>query len=112
MMTDRGDGAKSIGQRWVAEVVVLPKDGVNDPECEAIRSGLEQLGHPGVEQVRAGRLIEVTLMASDGAAARASVEAMCETLLANPVIEAYQVVLREVPSGDRMDEPVVGAVSR
>ena len=110
-MTGKGDGAVLAGGRWLAQVVILPKDGVNDPEGEAILGGLEKLGHRGVERVRAGRLIEVTLTASDGAAARASVVAMCDSLLANPVIEAYQVALREVPSGDGMDEPAAGVRS-
>lgn len=92
-MADRGHG---VGERhWAAEVVVLPKPGVNDPEGDAILGGLRQLGYAGVEGVRAGRLFELFVSASDAAAAEGIVGAMCDRLLANPVIETYRVSVRE-----------------
>jgi phosphoribosylformylglycinamidine synthase PurS subunit len=79
---------------WQAEVVVLPKDGVNDPEGEAILGGLHSLGYAVVSQVRAGRVLCLRVSASDENEARASVARMCDQLLANPVIESYQVTVK------------------
>jgi phosphoribosylformylglycinamidine synthase subunit PurS len=78
---------------WRAEVIVLPKEGVNDPEGEAILGGLHSLGYSGVERVTAGRFLQLSVVADDEYSARRSVATMCDQLLANPVIEAYQVVL-------------------
>ena len=86
------------GGRWLAEVVVLPKEGVNDPQGEAIRGGLAMLGYDAVRRVRSGRFIRLTLEAADAEAARRSVSAMCDRLLANPVIETYQVSVAETSS--------------
>jgi phosphoribosylformylglycinamidine synthase len=86
--------ASSTSPRWTVEVVVLPKEGVNDPEGEAILGGLRNLGHETVDEVRAGRLMRLTVAAPDLAAAQAEVELMCERLLANPVIERYHIRLR------------------
>jgi phosphoribosylformylglycinamidine synthase len=85
---DRGAGT---ARRWAAEVVVIPKPGVNDPEGEAIRNGLRSLGHAGVERVRAGRFFRLELQATDAASATARLTTMCEQLLANPVIESFEV---------------------
>jgi len=79
------------GPRWQVEVVVLPKEGVNDPEGEAIRGGLRGLGYDGVEAVRAGRMFRLVVRAEHAAAAAAAVGEMCDRLLANPVIERYAV---------------------
>ncbi|MCZ0961700.1 phosphoribosylformylglycinamidine synthase subunit PurS [Paracoccus benzoatiresistens] len=74
-----------------ARVTIMLKDGVLDPQGEAIRHALGGLGHRGVAGVRQGKLIELDLEASDAAAAKAEVEKMCEGLLANTVIEKYSV---------------------
>ena len=74
-----------------ARVTIMLKDGVLDPQGEAIRHALGGLGHKGVAGVRQGKLIELDLDASDAAQARAEVEKMCEGLLANTVIEKYSV---------------------
>ncbi|MGH2562439.1 MAG: phosphoribosylformylglycinamidine synthase subunit PurS [Thermomicrobiales bacterium] len=76
---------------WQAEVIVLPKEGVNDPEGEAIFEGLHALGHVAVRQVRAGRVLYLIVHATDEESARTSVGHMCDQLLANPVIESYQI---------------------
>lgn len=81
------------GAVWNADIVVLPKPGVNDPPGEAIRGALETLGYSAVEQVRSGRFIQVTLLAADAATAEVIVAGMCEQLLANPVIETYHVTV-------------------
>ena len=80
---------------WLADVEVLPKEGVSDPEGEAIRGGLLALGHDAVREVRAGRMLRLSLAAASADDARRLVAAMCEQLLANPVIESYRVAVGE-----------------
>ena len=72
-----------------ARVTIMLKDGVLDPQGEAIRHALGGLGHQDVTGVRQGKLIELDLAATDAEAARAEVARMCEGLLANTVIEKY-----------------------
>ncbi|MFB2532373.1 phosphoribosylformylglycinamidine synthase subunit PurS [Paracoccus sp. p4-l81] len=74
-----------------ARVTVMLKDGVLDPQGEAVRHALGTLGFAGVGGVRQGKLIELDLAGDDRARAEADVKAMCEKLLANTVIEKYQV---------------------
>jgi phosphoribosylformylglycinamidine synthase subunit PurS len=74
-----------------ARVTVTLKTGVLDPQGKAIQHALSSLGFSGVEDVRQGKLIELELAASDRAAAQAEIEAMCEKLLANTVIENYSI---------------------
>ena len=74
-----------------AVVTVMLKQGVLDPQGEAVRHALGGLGFAGVEKVRQGKVIELDLTATDQAAAKAEVAQMCEKLLANTVIESYRV---------------------
>lgn len=74
-----------------ARVTIMLKDGVLDPQGEAIRHALGGLGHKDVSGVRQGKLIELDLTATDPEAARAEVAKMCEGLLANTVIEKYSI---------------------
>jgi phosphoribosylformylglycinamidine synthase len=74
-----------------ARVQVMLKDGVLDPQGEAVRHALGTLGFSGVQAVRQGKVIELDLAATDRAAAEAEVRKMCETLLANTVIERFSV---------------------
>lgn len=74
-----------------AIVTVMLKDGVLDPQGEAVRSSLGTLGFEGVHGVRQGKLIELTLSETDPVRAKAEAEKMCEALLANTVIESYRV---------------------
>ena len=71
-------------------VTVMLKSGVLDPQGEAVRHALGALGFDGVNGVRQGKLIELNV--ADGTS-QADVTAMCEKLLANTVIESYQVEL-------------------
>jgi phosphoribosylformylglycinamidine synthase len=73
-----------------ATVLVRPKQGILDPQGQAVGSALEHLGF-GVRDARVGRLVELDLDTSDAAEARAQVERMCEQLLANPLIESYDI---------------------
>ncbi len=74
-----------------ATVTVMLKDGVLDPQGEAVGRALRSLGFEGVEGVRQGKVIELDLAARDRSAAEVEVRAMCERLLANTVIESYRV---------------------
>ncbi|MBR9769006.1 MAG: phosphoribosylformylglycinamidine synthase subunit PurS [Paracoccaceae bacterium] len=76
-----------------ARVYVMLKLGVLDPQGEAVRHALGALGFDGVQGVRQGKVIELDLAATDKAAAEAEVKVMCEKLLANTVIESYQIEL-------------------
>jgi len=75
-----------------ARVHVMLKNGVLDPQGEAVRHALDALGFSGVNGVRQGKVIELDL--AEGTS-EADVQAMCEKLLANTVIESYTV---EMPS--------------
>ena len=74
-----------------ARVQIMLKDGVLDPQGEAVRHALGTLGFGGVEGVRQGKVIELDLSETDRAKAEAAAKAMCEKLLANTVIESYRV---------------------
>ncbi len=74
-----------------ARVTIMLKDGVLDPQGEAIRHALGGLGFQGVDGVRQGKVIELDLASGDAEAAKAEVARMCEGLLANTVIEKYAV---------------------
>ena len=78
-----------------ARVHIMLKDGVLDPQGEAVRHALGTLGFQGVTGVRQGKLIELDLAATDRAAAETEVKAMCERLLANTVIEKYTVEISD-----------------
>ena len=77
--------------RWRIEVIVMPKDGVSDPQGEAVKGGLAMLGHAGVARVRVGRHIVVDVDAPTSDAAVRSVTTMADQLLANPVIEQFRI---------------------
>ena len=74
-----------------AKVTIMLKNGVLDPQGEAIRHALGTLGFSGVNGVRQGKVIELDLAAADPAEAEAEVGRMCEQLLANTVIESWRV---------------------
>ncbi len=73
-------------------MLVRPKEGILDPQGEAVEGSLRKLGFD-VSQVRVGRVIDVELAAGDPDDARAQLERMCADLLANPLIESVEVRL-------------------
>jgi phosphoribosylformylglycinamidine synthase subunit PurS len=75
-----------------ATVAVRPKPGILDPQGEAVCGSLRHLGFD-VTETRIGRLVEIELTATDAETARAEVERMCEQLLANPLIETFEIEL-------------------
>ena len=84
-----------------ARIVVSLRPSVLDPAGTAVQHSLHQLGYGSVEGVRIGKNITLTLQAANADAARQDVEAMCEKLLTNPVIENYTIAI----------EPVAAAVA-
>jgi len=72
-------------------VRVKPREGVLDPEGRAVHRALGELGYELVSDVRIGKLIELELATDDPDQARALAREMCEKLLANPVIEQYEI---------------------
>jgi phosphoribosylformylglycinamidine synthase len=74
-----------------ARVFVTLKNGVLDPQGEAIRHALGTLGFAGVEGVRQGKVIDLDLAETDAATAAETAREMCEKLLANTIIENYSV---------------------
>ena len=81
---------------YLAKVYITLKPTVNDPQGLTIKGALHNLGFGSVEDVRAGKYIEVKITEKDVAAARKQVDEMCRKLLANPVIENYRFDLGEV----------------
>jgi phosphoribosylformylglycinamidine synthase subunit PurS len=77
-----------------ATVLVRPKLGILDPQGQAVGSSLRDLGF-SVDEARVGRLIDLEVEAGTPDEARAAVERMCESLLANPLIESYEIELAE-----------------
>jgi phosphoribosylformylglycinamidine synthase subunit PurS len=75
-----------------ATILVRPKPGILDPQGEAVQSSLRQLGFH-VDEARVGRVIDLELDDGDESAARADLERACEQLLANPLIESYEIAL-------------------
>ncbi len=78
-----------------AKVHVTLKYGVLDPQGKAVQHALGALGFAGVDDVRQGKFIELDLTETDAAAARAHVTEMCKKLLANTVIENYDIEIAE-----------------
>jgi phosphoribosylformylglycinamidine synthase subunit PurS len=73
-----------------ATVLVRPKQGILDPQGDAVETALEHLGF-SVSAARVGKVVDLEIDATDPAEARAQVEKMCEQLLANPLMESSEV---------------------
>ena len=78
---------------YLAKVYVTLKPTVNDPQGLTIKGALHNLGFASVEDVRAGKYIEVRIEGKDLSQARKQIDEMCRKLLANPVIENYRFEL-------------------
>jgi len=77
-----------------ATILVRPKPGILDPQGKAVETSLRHLGFD-VDGARVGRVVDLEVEASDPEQARAEVERMCAELLANPLIESYEIELEE-----------------
>ena len=80
---------------WAVMVVVLPREGISDPEGKAIHDAALQLGYGEVVQVHAGRSFEVEGEYDSRDAAENGAQKLAERLLANPVIQTYEIVAVE-----------------
>ncbi len=78
-----------------ANVYVTLKEEVLDPQGEAVRRALDSLGFAGVKNVRVGKLIQIELAASTPSDAEPKLRAMCEKLLANPIVEDFAFELKK-----------------
>ena len=78
-----------------ALIHVTLKPDVLDPQGKAIRNACASLGYAGIDEVRQGKLFEIRLTPQPGADPRALVAELCDKLLANPVIEDYQIIRLE-----------------
>ena len=74
------------------KVIVTPKNGVLDPQGKAIQQTLNGMGFSGVNEVRQGKYFDIEINEKDEARAKARVEDMCKKLLANLIIEDYQII--------------------
>jgi len=77
-----------------ATVLVRPKQGILDPQGDAVQRSLRKLGFD-VSAARVGRLIDIELDADDAEEARARIERMCAELLANPLIESFEIRIED-----------------
>ena len=82
-------------KNFLVEAEIMPKRGVNDPQGEAVLSGLRLLGFEAASKVRVGKLIRFQVAAETSDEARANATSMCEKLLANPVIEEFELEVSE-----------------
>ena len=78
-----------------ATIYITLKNGVLDPQGKAIENALGQLGFNGVDNVRQGKMIELDLADTDASEARNRLQEMCEKLLANTVIENFDIRLND-----------------
>jgi phosphoribosylformylglycinamidine synthase len=76
-----------------ATILVRPKSGILDPQGAAVETALEHLGF-AVSGARVGKVVDLEVASDDATEARAQVEKMCEQLLANPLVESYEIELR------------------
>ena len=76
-----------------ARIHITLKEGVLDPQGKAVGQALSALGFAGVGEVRQGKVIDIDLAETDPGRARESLDAMCRRLLANTVIEDYEITL-------------------
>jgi phosphoribosylformylglycinamidine synthase PurS subunit len=75
-----------------ATILVRPKSGILDPQGAAVETALEHLGF-AVSGARVGKVVDLEVSSDDATEARAQVEKMCEQLLANPLMESYEIEL-------------------
>ena len=87
--------------RHRVEVLIRPRPGLLDPEGKAIHHALASLGFQGAEEERVGKSVSLEVEAKDPAEARERAEEMCRKLLANPVMEDYEIQMAgdDVPEG-------------
>ena len=78
---------------FTAQIKVMPLDGLLDPQGKAVMGGLNNLGIQGVNDVRIGKHIDLSVEAENATEAKAKAEDAAKRLLANPVMEMYEIVI-------------------
>ena len=81
--------------KYVVEINVMPHKALLDPQGKAVANGLKSIGLGAVEQVRVGKRITLEMQASSSAEARELAETACKKLLANQVMEYYEIQVAE-----------------
>ena len=81
---------------YLAEINIMPNKELLDPQGKAVKSGLQNLQISGVEDVRIGKRITLTIKASSKAEAEQKAEAACKKLLANAIMEGYEFTVTEM----------------
>jgi phosphoribosylformylglycinamidine synthase subunit PurS len=87
-----GTNAVATEKRWIVDVLVMPKEGVNNPEGDAIRGGLESLGYGDVSSVRSGKYFRLWMDGETEDQVISRAEELADKLLANPVVQAFSIV--------------------
>jgi phosphoribosylformylglycinamidine synthase subunit PurS len=82
--------------KYRAEIDVMPQKALLDPQGKAVTGSMKNLGLSEIQNVRIGKHISLEIEAQDKAAASAKIEAACNQLLANPIMEAFQFTLVEI----------------
>ena len=77
------------------EVYIRPRADILDPQGDAVNAALKNLNFGGVSEVKVGKYLILTLQADSQAAAEAQLDEMCQKLLANPIIEDYEMKVTE-----------------
>jgi len=90
------DAYEGVGVAFIARIYVTPRADVLDPQGNAVGRALLSLGFDGVGGVRIGRYLEVDVDGQDAALATEQVKAMCESLLANTVVEDYRFEIEAI----------------
>jgi phosphoribosylformylglycinamidine synthase len=88
--------------RFEARVEITHLSGIADPQGATVERSLPALGYDNVSDVRIGKSIRLVVDAPSAEAARAQVDEMCRRLLANPVIEAFEIELSDAPEPQRV----------
>jgi phosphoribosylformylglycinamidine synthase PurS subunit len=79
---------------FYATISVKLKEGVLDPQGSTIKRALEDMGYKGIEEVRSGKVFEISLNSRDRKGTEKILDEICRKLLANPVIEKYQIEIK------------------
>ena len=77
------------------EVYIRPRADILDPQGDAVNKALANLNYQGVSEVKVGKYLTLTLESDSAQAAEAQLDEMCQTLLANPIIEDYELKVME-----------------
>jgi phosphoribosylformylglycinamidine synthase PurS subunit len=77
--------------KFFAEIEIMPKKGLLDPQGKAVTHSMSSIGLPHVTEVRVGKFITMEMEAADEAAAHAAAETACKKLLANLIMESYHI---------------------